>query len=158
MSTGRMLSVMSNSYKPRFPVPFRKWRTHDLAFREGSTRPWFYEGLRKEQELLAREFIEENYLSKYRSFVGVRFEWGSDGLWSIPFPGSVGYEDYLRPDDLDLPLHITEELQGWHDEIHALDSDADWTSFDWETSDEKGLSAAKEVKLFLEAAPIGSTS
>ena len=82
---------MTEPYEPRFPELLDLWRSHDLAFHEdlGSIRPWFYEGLRPEGELRVWEFIEENYLLKYRDrhhrrharrTAGPRVHQGSDAM------------------------------------------------------------------------------
>lgn len=142
---------MSSSFEPKFRTAYRNWKTHDLTFREGRIRPWFYKGLREQDELLVWQFIEENYLSCYKDFVGVRFEYASDGLWRIPFPGSVAYGNYIDARDLNLPTGVVEKLRAWHDELDIYEPRIEGVEdgFDYEASDEKGLLAAKEVKLFL---------
>lgn len=142
---------MAEPYKPRFPELYDLWRSHDLAFTEDlrSIRPPFYEGLRREDEPLAWRFIEEDYLAKYKAFVGVRFDWRSSGLWHIPFPGSVRYGMGLGVNILGLPEAALAKIKDWHDELDDLDRlfEEDW--MDHESSDAKGLEAAKAVKLAL---------
>lgn len=78
--------------KMKFPGLFRSWTSHDLADHGpglGSFRPGFYEGLEPGDEPIVWRFIEENYLLKYEDFLRVEFEWTAEGLWRIPFPGSV---------------------------------------------------------------------
>src|SRR5215207_7490832 len=47
------------------------------------------QGLRREDEPVVWRFIEENYLLRYGGLVRVDFDWMAEGLWDIPFPGSV---------------------------------------------------------------------
>lgn len=134
-----------------FPELYERWKNHDLAYHDdlGSIRPWFYERLKPEDEPRVWRFIEENYLLRYENFMAVRFEWSSSGLWKIPFPGSVGYGWHTEPEDIGLPGRARDLLREWHDPLddpRRLDDD---DYFDYEASDEKGLAAAKQVKLFL---------
>jgi hypothetical protein len=145
-----MPRVMAEPYDPKFRGLLRRWRSHDLAVHEdlGSIRPPFYEGLRPEDEVLVWRYIEENYLLRYRELIGVRFEWTSDGLWRIPFPGSVGYGIGLSPSVLGLPGEVVAKIREWHDELDDLDRlEHDWV--DHEASRAKGVEAAKAVKAFL---------
>jgi len=132
-----------------FPNLYRLWKRHDLALHRdlGSIRPSFYEGLKPEDEPKVWRFIEENYLLRYREFLGIRFDWSSSGLWLIPFPGSVGYGPNVG--DLaafGIPEHAGNLLKAWHDPLDALPYDPDDGGFDWEASDRRGLAAAGEVK------------
>lgn len=46
---------MVETYEPKFPGPLQLWKGHDLVFHGpefGSHRPWFNEGLKREDELL----------------------------------------------------------------------------------------------------------
>lgn len=144
---------MDEDYQPKFPHLLQQWRGHDLAFQEdlGGIRPWFYEGLDPRNELSVWRFIEENYLSKYRGFIGVRFEWSAGGLWRLPFPGSVGYGEHLSPRDFDMPESLVAKIREWHDDLDRRDPtvDPEDEDFDYQTSWVKGLAAAREVKLFL---------
>lgn len=145
---------MIGSYKPRFPELLGLWRSHDLTFHEdlGSIRPWFYEGLRPEDELRVWEYVERNYLLRYEYLIGVRFEWSAEGLWRIPFPGSVRYGEYLSPRRFGMPKELVRKIKEWHDEVDlrgpSIDLEAD-PNFDYEAWHAKGLTAAKGVKAFL---------
>jgi hypothetical protein len=145
---------MTVPYEPRFPELLDLWRSHDLAFHEdlGSIRPWFYEGLRPEDELLVWKFIEDGYLLRFKDLIGVRFEWSAGGLWRIPFPGSVSYGEYLQPDDFGMPEDLVARIREWHNELDRQDptiDPEDDPDFDYEASRAKGLVAAKGVKPFL---------
>lgn len=139
----------------KFPKLYRQWVGHDLADYGpdlGSFRPEFYEGLRREDEPAVWRFIEENYLSKYEDFVRVEFEWSAEGLWGIPFPGSVGIGEYLSPGDFGMPEALTARIHAWQANLDIRDPFADPEDdegFDYEASDAEGLEAAKQVKLFL---------
>jgi len=145
---------MTEPFEPRFLKLLDLWRSHDLAFHEdlGGIRPWYYEGPRPEDELRMWELIEENYLLKYRDLIGVRFEWSAEGLWRIPFPGSVRYGEYLSPRRFDMPEDLVVKIKEWHDELDRRDPTIDPEedpNFDHEASRAKGLTAAKGVKAFL---------
>jgi len=144
---------MVETYEPKFPGLLQLWKSHDLAFHGpefGSYRPWFYEGLKREDELLVWRFIEEKYLLQYRELIGVRFEWSAEGLWSIPFPGSVAYGEYRSPDHFGMPESLVAKIQEWHVELDRLEpGEEESPNFDHQASREKGLAAAKGVKAFL---------
>jgi len=73
--------VSSNDSNPGFAFPglYRQWIIHDLKYHKdiGSIRPWYYEGLKAEDQPRVWRFIEENYLLKYDNFMAVRFDWSS---------------------------------------------------------------------------------
>jgi hypothetical protein len=137
-----------------FPELYRWWKNHDLKHHEdlGSIRPWFYEGLKPEDEPRVWRFIEENYLLRYDEFMAVRFDWSSSGLWSIPFPGSVAdCFNYSDLGELGLSERARRLLKEWHDPLDArpYDLEEEDEDFDYEASDARGLEAAKEIKLSL---------
>jgi hypothetical protein len=143
---------MVETYEPKFPGLLQLWKGHDLAFHGpefGNHRPWFYEGLKREDELLVWKFIEEKYLLRYRELIGVRFEWSAEGLWSIPFPGSVAYGEYRSPDHFGMPESLVEKIREWHMELDRLEPGEESPNPDHQASREKGLAAAKGVKAFL---------
>lgn len=133
-------------YQPRYPKLYDLWVNHDLA----KYRPPFYEGLAQSKQLLVWEFIEVHYLLKYKQLISIAFEWSAEGMWGIPFPGSVSMGDYLSPEEFSLPPSLHSELRSWHEE-------RDWgskpweaqDSFDYAASDRKGLKVAKKIKSFL---------
>ena len=139
----------------KFPKLYRRWVGHDLPAHGpalGSFRPEFYEGLRREDEPVVWRFIEENYLSKYEDFVRVEFEWSAEGLWGIPFPGSVGIGEYLSPVHFGMPEPLAARVHAWQTNLDTRDPFADPEDdegFDYEASDTEGLEIAKEVKPFL---------
>lgn len=132
-----------------YPALFEQWKSHDLA----KYRPSFYQGLLPEDEILVWQYIEQHYLDgRYQSLVRVDFEWGAEGLWQIPFPGSVQMGKMLRREYFDMPESLDALIADWHDEI---DNNArPWQTdsrIDYEESYEKGFRAALEVKRFLGA-------
>ncbi len=138
-----------------FPHLYRQWINHDLKYHEdiGNIRPWFYEGLKLEDQPRVWRFIEENYLLRYDNFMAVRFDWYSSGLWKIPFPGSRRDVYNIGLEDLGMPERAKRLLREWHDPLDArLDmrpyGEKEY-HFDQEASDARGLAAAKELKLFL---------
>ena len=145
--------VSSNDSNPGFTFPrlYRQWINHDLKYHEdiGSIRPWFYEGLKPEDQPRVWRFIEENYLLKYDEFMAVRFDWSSSGLWEMPFPGSRRDVGNICLEGLGMPERAKRLLREWHDPLDARPYDEDEEDFDYEASDARGLAAAKEVKLFL---------
>jgi hypothetical protein len=142
-------------YRTKSRNLYRLWTGHDLAYHGpefGSYRPEFYEGLRQEDEAVVWKFIEENYLRKYGSFVRVDFDWMADGLWEIPFPGSVSMGVSVSPENYGMPGPLAARVHAWQANLDTrdpfTDSDDD-EGFDYEASNAEGLEIAKEVKLFL---------
>ncbi len=136
----------------KLPELFRLWTEHDLADhgpRFGSYRPEFYRGLRRKDETVVWKFIEENYLLKYRDLVRIEHEWFAEGLWGIPFPGSVSLGEYLSPGQFEMPQELTQRIREWQGALDGLEPGDEDPSFDYEASDAEGLGIAKEVKLFL---------
>jgi len=130
-----------------YPALFEQWKRHDLA----QYRLPFYKGLLPEYEILVWQYIEQHYLNgRYRTLIRVEFEWSAEGLWQIPFPGSVDMGEMLGPDDIGMPDSLVALIMDWHDEIdnNARPWDAD-DRFDYDASHEKGLRVAREVKRFL---------
>lgn len=148
--------MVGGSYRMRFSGLYRQWTGHDLAYHGpefGTYRPEFYKGLRQEDEPIVWRFIEENYLLRYRDFLRIEFEWTADGLWRIPFPGSVGIGEFRSPADYGMPAPLGARIQAWQANLDTRDSSAepdDDEGFDYEASDAEGLEVAKEVKLFLD--------
>ena len=137
-----------------FPGLYGRWTGHDLADRGldlGIIRPGFYEGLRREDEPLVWRFIENNYLLRYRDFLRVEHEWTAEGLWRIPFPGSVRMGEFRSPVDYGMPAPLAARLRAWQDNLDTRDpfAEPDDEDFDYEASDAEGLEISKEVKLFL---------
>ena len=144
----------NESYEMRFPGLFRLWTSHDLADHGpqfGSYRPAFYEGLRRDGESVVWKFVEENYLRRYGSFVRVGFDWMADGLWEIPFPGSVSLDVSLSPEYFGMPQPLAARIHAWQANLDTRDPGAEPENedFDYEASDAEGLEIAREVKLFL---------
>lgn len=142
------------SYKMRFPGLYGQWTGQDLTDHGpglGRFRPEFYEGLRREDEPAVWRFIEENYLLGYRDFLRVEHEWSAEGLWRIPFPGSVRMGGFRSPVDYGMPAPLAARIRVWQANLDTRDpsADPDDEGFDYEASDAEGLEVAKQVKLFL---------
>ena len=138
----------------RFPGLYGQWIGHDLADHGpelGSFRPAIYEALRREDEPVVWRFIEENYLLKYGDFLRIEFEWSADGLWRIPFPGSVGMGEYRSPADYGMPALLAARIHAWQTNLDSREPGAEPENedFDYEASDIEGVEIAREVKLFL---------
>ena len=129
------------------PDLYDRWRRHDLA----KYRPPFYQGLLSEHEIQVWQYIEQHYLDgRYRTLIRVEFEWSAEGLWHIPFPGSVDMGEMLGPVDFEMPESLVAHIMAWHDEIdnNARPWDQD-DRFDYQASHEKGFQVALDVKRFL---------
>lgn len=134
----------------RFSELFGQWTGHDLAYHGpefGSYRPAFYEGLRQDDEPVVWKFIEENYLRKYESFVRIAFDWMADGLWEIPFPGSVALDVSVSPEYFGMPEPLATRIHAWQAALDRLEVEEE--NPDHEASEAEALEIAKEVKLFL---------
>ncbi|MDD4888708.1 MAG: hypothetical protein PHU85_02165 [Phycisphaerae bacterium] len=129
----------------KYDAQYRQWKKHDLKL----YRPTFYEVLDPADELVVWEFIEDRYLSNYARFVRVEFDYGSTGLWDIPFPGSVATGACLRPEYLGLPADLVSRLRAWHDSIDLNIIPERSEEFDWTGPRKEGLRVAKEIKRFL---------
>ncbi len=146
--------MADDSYGMRFPDLFELWTSHDLGipgFGFRDRRPEFYRGLRREDEPVVRRTIEKNYLSRYKGFVRVDFDWMADGLWEIPFPGSVRMGGYRSPADYGMPEPLAARIHAWQANLDTRDPTAEPEDedFDYDASEAEGLKIAKEVKLFL---------
>ena len=115
--------------------------------RFGDRRPEFYRGLRREDELAVWKFIEENYLLKYKDFLRIEFEWSAEGLWRIPFPGSVRMGDYRSPADYGMPEPLAARVLAWQAALDHLEIGEENPNH--QASNAEGLEVAKQVKLFL---------
>ena len=141
---------MDRPYRTKSRNLYRLWTGHDLADHGpelGSYRPEFYEGLRQEDEAVVWRFIEESYLRTYRSFVRVDIDWMADGLWEIPFPGSVGMGVSVSPENYGMPGPLAARVHAWQAAQDRLDV-AD-VNPDPDATRAEGLEISKEVKLFL---------
>ncbi|QIN81703.1 hypothetical protein GBA63_02930 [Rubrobacter tropicus] len=145
---------MDRPYRTKSRNLFRLWTEHDLADHGpefGSYRPAFYEGLRREDEPVVWKFIEENYLRKYRCFVRVGFDWMADGLWEIPFPGSVSMGLSSSPENFGMPEPLSARIHAWQANLDSREPGAEpeEEDFDYRASDAEGVEIAGEVMLFL---------
>ena len=151
---------MSNEADDIFPSLYQTWRDFDLGYYRGSgpKRLWFYANVRPDDELRLWRFIEENYLLRYEEFVGVRFDWCSSGLWSLPFPGANAARWNFDLNDIEIldrnerflkNVKLSERarrlLKEWHDPLDARPLEGG-DHFDDEASEARGLAAAVEVK------------
>ncbi len=152
---------MSNENDITFPSLYQTWRDFDLGYYSGigTRRSWFYANVRPDDELRIWRFVEENYLLRYEEFMGVRFDWCSSGLWSLPYPGANGdrwnFSDLNDIEILDrkerflknakLSDRAQQLLEEWHDPLDALPLEGG-DHFDHEASEARGLAAAVEVK------------
>lgn len=91
-------------------------------------------------------FIEENYLRKYGGFLRVAFDWMADGLWEIPFPGSVYMGISVEPEDFGMPTPLAARVREWQASLDRLDVSEE--DPDPEATNAEGLEIPKEVKLF----------
>jgi hypothetical protein len=131
------------NYKPIFSRLFRQWKKHDLA----KYRPEFYADLREEFELDVWVEIEIRYLFLYESFIKVTADYGSSGLWVLPFPGSVSLGGCISPEETGLSPEARDKLAEWHKVFDEHDDP--WPEedpFDYATFDIKGLEVAKLLK------------
>ena len=130
----------------QFPDRFRQWCRHDL---DGGHSP-LYKGLRAEDREEVWGYIEQNYLERYRLILSVSFEWGAEGIWSPPFPGSADMGGAWDLKDLELPDELAAAVREWHD--FADERNEPWNSkctFDYESWGRWGLQVAKRVRLAL---------
>jgi hypothetical protein len=146
--------MMEGSYRIEFPGLFRLWKEHDLADHGpaiGTYRPEFYVGLRREDEPVVWRFIEENYLLKYRGLVRIGFDWMADGLWEIPFPGSVTMGPGLSLEYFGMSGRLAVRIRAWQANLDSREPVGDLVEeeFDYDASDAEALDIANEVKLFL---------
>jgi len=117
-------------------------RGSDLS---GSTYE-FYGGFTREHEPLVWRFIEEDYLRKHRGCLRVDFDYGADGLWGIPFPGSVYMGISVSPEDFGITGPLAARIGAWQaalDRLEPGEENPDHGAFNAE-----GLEIAKGVKLF----------
>jgi len=107
----------------------------------------FYGGFTREHEPVAWGFIERNYLRKYRSFTRVDFDYGADGLWEIPFSGSVSMGVSVEPEYFGMPEPLAARILAWQAALDRLEPGEE--NLNHEASNAEGLEIAKGVKLFL---------
>lgn len=145
---------MDRPYRTKSRNLYRLWTAHDLADHGpafGSYRLAFYEGLGRENEPVVWKSIEENYLRKYRGFVRIGFDWMADGLWEVPFPGSVTMGLSSSPENFGMPEPLAARVHAWQANLDTRDpiGELEDEDFDYEASDAEGLEIAREVKPFL---------
>jgi hypothetical protein len=104
----------------------------------------FYWGFTWKHEPVVWGFIEENYLRKYRGCLRVDFDWMADGLWEIPFPGSVYMGISVELEDFGTSGSLAARVQASQDRLGVAEKDPDL-----EATDAEGLEIPKEVKPFL---------
>lgn len=89
--------------------------------------------------------MEEHFFANYEEFLRVWPEWGSSGIWSVPYPGSRtagGMVDYKH-------LPLTAELVGRFEVWQAeYDSHEPWApeKFDWEQHAQIADGLARDLK------------
>ncbi len=129
---------------------FRRWTRHIMTMRSSDfeeSAHEFHGGFTWEHEPLVWRFIEENYLRKCRDFLRVDFDWMADGLWEIPFPGSVYMGISVEPKDFGISGPLAARIRAWQagrDRLDVSKKDPDPGA-----TNAEGLEIAKELKLFL---------
>ena len=75
----------------------------------------------------------------------------ADGLWGIPFPGSVTMGVALLPQYFSMPEGLAASIHRWQENLDGRDptTGPEDENFDYASSDAEGLALAKKVKLFL---------
>lgn len=130
----------------QFPDRYKHWCSHDL---DGGYSK-LYKGLQVEDRAKVWAFIEENYLERYRLILLLGFDWGAEGIWSPPFPGSVAMGGAWDLKNLGLPEEVAATVLEWHD--FADERNAPWDpncTFDYDSWGRWGLQVAKRVRLAL---------
>jgi hypothetical protein len=81
----------------------------------------------------------------------VAFDWMADGLWEIPFPGSVTMGPSLSPEYFGMPGRLAVRIRAWQANLDSREPVGDLVEeeFDYDASDAEALDIANEVKLFL---------
>ena len=123
------------------PKLYRFWCEHDLD----TYTPELYKNLKFGNREATWMFIEENYLKKYSEFVRIQFDWGSTGIWRIPFPGSVTSGPNCEPSFIRLSQSSENKLKEWHDYIDWTAKPEESDRFDWAHAHEWGLKVALEI-------------
>lgn len=74
--------------------------------------------------------MEEHFLAKFEYFLRVWPEWGSSGIWSVPYPGSRNAGGMIDYEYLPLPFELVERFKAWQLEY---DDHEPWAPerFDW---------------------------
>jgi hypothetical protein len=75
----------------------------------------------------------------------------ADGLWEIPFPGSVSMGLSSSPENYGMPEPLAARVHAWQANLDTRDpiGEVKHEDFDYEASDAEGLAIAKQVKMFL---------
>ncbi len=131
-----------------YPDRYQLWLDHDLA----NFRPKFYSSLQIEDQLSIWQFIERNYLLKFEHMFRIEFEWDSDAIWRIPFPGSVAIGPSYGHDFFNLPPSLAQQFKKWRKNI---DSNYEpWPKgrpFDMDVANKIGLVIAMQIKAHIGA-------
>ena len=93
---------------------YELWTSHDLSY----DMPIF-RGLRPSDRTTYWGIMEEEYLSKYADFARIEFDYGSTGIWNIPYPGSLTTGPSRGWDFLNIDIELGAELQEWVDDIDS---------------------------------------
>ncbi len=136
--------------REQFRDQFRRWTRHVMTMRSsdyGESSHEFYGGFTWKDEPLVWRLIGKDYLRKYGGFLRVDFDWMADGLWEIPFPGSVYMGISVCPEYYGMPGSLVARVQAWQTALDRLDVSEKIP--DPEASNAEGLEIVKEVKLFL---------
>lgn len=100
----------------KFPDKYKLWVSHDLA----KYRLYLYAKLNEADYEEVWSFIEDNYILKYKRLLRIEFDYGSSGLWEIPFPASVSSPCMLHPENFGISPALAKELQSWVDYIDSF--------------------------------------
>jgi hypothetical protein len=75
--------------------------------------------------------IEDYFFAKYDYFLRVWPEWGSSGIWAVPYPGSRAAGGMVEYQHLPLSPELVERFKAWQEEF---DDHEPWApeKFDWE--------------------------
>jgi len=60
--------------------------------------------------------LEEHFFARFDDFLRVWSEWGSSGIWSVPYPGSRSAGGMINYQHLPLPIDLVDRFRAWQQE------------------------------------------
>ena len=135
----------NDGFSPSHPAEWEKFWTHDVC--ESDEFQTSFPGLGLSDARRVWLAMERQFFCRYRFFLRVWPEWGSSGIWLIPYPGSrtsgpnlSGYES------LSLSAEMKSRFIEWQEKFWEAEPWVSTNEFDYSAHHQFGIELAKSLK------------
>ena len=134
-----------DGFDPSYPAEWEKFWTHEVCEKDESRTSFPSLGLSEARRVWLA--MERHFFCHYRFFLRVWPEWGSSGIWLIPYPGSrtsgPNLSDY---ESLGLSTELKSRFTEWQENFWGAEPWVAANEFDYSAHHLVGIELAKSLK------------